>query len=135
MNIGEKITLYKERLAHKNFQDFGRAANCSGDWLNDISKIEEIKVVSINNLINLCDYLGITINQLVVNDENDIKVIEGNVNIDENSDDIGTLISQMETLVDNKEGIKFDGIVMNDKAKEICKDSLDVIRTLTKQHL
>jgi len=134
MNFGEKITSYKERLNHKNFQDFGRAANCSGDWLNNASKMEEIKVVDMHNLINLCDYLGITINQLVVNDEYllDSDNVTKNVS---NSDDIGALLNQIVSYLSNNEDCKLDGVLMNDKAKEVCKDSLGVVRILTKQHL
>ena len=135
LNIGEKINLYKEKLNHKNFQDFGRAANCSGDWLNDLSKAEEIKVVSMHNLINLCDYLGVTINQLVVNDEVGISNSQDiEVNHITDCDDIGILLRELATIANSLE-LKMDGVLMNTRAKAIFKDSLYAVTTLVKQHL
>ena len=69
MNVGEKICSFKEKLGHRNYQEFGRAADVSGDWINELSKKPEIKVTDMNNVIRLCGYLGITIDQLVKDDE------------------------------------------------------------------
>lgn len=134
MNVGEKITSYKEKNDHANFQEFGRAADVSGDWIKELSKKTEIKVTDMNNVVKLCRYLGIQIEQLVINDEDDTKVIEDNIVIDENSNDIGILLNQMVILMSRNE-LKMDGMPINDKAKQICKDALDVVRTLVKQHL
>ena len=133
LNIGEKITQYKEKLNHSNFQEFGRAANCSGDWIKELSKKTEIKFTDMNNVINLCKYLGIQIEQLVVNDE-DVPNNTTTENITD-PDDIGFLLNELVVWLDNKEGLKLDGVLMNDKCREICKDSLGVVRTLVKQHL
>lgn len=134
MNVGEKIISYKEKLGHSNFQDFGRAANCSGDWLNDASKKDRIEVVNMNNITNLCDYLGITINQLVVDDEDTPNIIGDSVLSDENSNDIGILLNQI-TILLAQDDCKLSGVAMSDKARQICLDSLNVAYTLTKQHL
>ena len=132
MNVGEKICLYKERLGHKNYQDFGRAADVSGDWINELSKKSEIKVTDMNNIIKICEYLGISIDQLVKDNES-LKE-ESIKNIDINSEDIGVLLNNMILLL-RKEGTKMDNVTMNEKSKEVCIDALNVVRTLVKQHL
>ena len=135
MNVGEKICSYKERLNHKNFQDFGRAADVSGDWINELSKKSEIKVTDMNNIIKLCGYLGISIDQLVKDDEIEIIESKGLEIIDiNNANDIGILIDNMIALL-GREGIKMNNVNMNDKSKEVCKDALNVVKTLIKQHL
>ena len=132
MNVGEKICLYKERLKHRNYQEFGRAADVSGDWINELSKKPEIKITDMNNVIKLCEYLKITIDQLVKDDETlEEEIIE---NIDLNSEDIGILINNMIILL-QKEGVKMNNVAMNDKSREVCKDALNVVKTLVKQHL
>ena len=133
MNVGEKVCLYKEKLNHKHFADFARAANCSVPWLNDISKKETIKQVNdMENLQNLCEYLGLKIDDFLKNDE---PPKEENIeNIDINTEDIGILLNNMILLL-GREGIKMDNVVMNDKSRDICKDAIGVLRTLIKQHL
>ena len=133
MNVGEKVCLYKEKLNHRHFADLARAANCSASWLNDISKKEEIKQVNdLDNLKNLCTYLGVTIDDFLRNDESQKE--ENIENIDTNTEDIGILLNNMIYLL-QKEGIKMDNVVMGDKSKEVCKDAIGVVRTLVKQHL
>jgi len=136
MNVGEKICLYKDKLGHKNFQDFGRAANCSGSWLNDASKKDEIKQVNdMTNLINLCAYLKITIDAFLKNDE--IEIIEAKELeiIDINKiEDIGIFINNMIVLL-GRDGVKIDNVPMNEKSKEVCISALNVVKILVKQHL
>lgn len=137
MNIGGKIALYKDKLGHKNYAEFGKAAGLNGNWINDLSKREEIKQINdMSSLIKLCRYLDITIDQLVIND--DAKVDEFNTveinNIDNNCDDIGTLINETIIFLD-KQPIKMDGMLLNNEAKQTCKDALMVVKTLTKQYL
>lgn len=136
MNVGERVCLYKEKLGHKNYQDFGRAANVSGDWVNELSKKTEIKVTDMGNVINLARYLGITIDQLVINDDSELNQFQDVdiTNIPDSCDDIGVLLNELSTLV-TKENIKMDGILMDERSKQIFKDSLYVTKTLTKQHL
>jgi len=133
MNVGEKVFLFKERLNHKYFADFARAANVPPAWLNEIKDKEEIKQISdMSYLINLCSYLGMTIDDFLRNDD----VIKEEIIevIDTNSEDIGILINNMIVLL-GRDGIKIDGMLMSDKSKEICIDSLAVVKTLVKQHL
>jgi len=135
MNVGEKIIAFKDKLEHSNFQDFGRSAKVSGDWINELSKKQKIKVTDMDNVINLCDYLGITINQLVVNDEDKSpNVIEQDVFTDEDPNDIGVLLNKL-TILLSQDDCKLSGVAMSDKARQICLDSLNVAYTLTKQHL
>ena len=133
MNVGEKVFLFKERLNHKYFADFARAANVPPAWLNEIKDKEEIKQISdMSYLINLCLYLGMTIDDFLRNDD----VIKEEIIevIDINSEDIGILLNNMIVLL-GRDGIKIDGMLMSDKSKEICIDSLAVVKTLVKQHL
>jgi len=133
MNVGEKVFLFKERLNHKYFADFARAANVPPAWLNEIKDKEEIKQISdMSYLINLCLYLGMTIDDFLRNDD----VIKEEIIevIDINSEDIGILLNNMIVLL-RKDGIKINNVVMNDKSKEVCIDSLNVVKTLVKQHL
>jgi len=139
MNVGEKVCLYKEKLNHRHFADFARAANCSVPWLNDISKKDEIKTIAdMGNLVNLCKYLGITIDQLLKNDESNTTNIEELDVIDvidsNNVEDVGVLINNVIELLE-KDGIKMNNVPMNDKSKEVCKNALNVVKVLVKQHL
>jgi len=133
MNVSEKIYSFKEKLDHKYFADFARAANCAPAWLNEIKDKEEIKQIGdMANLKNLCSYLGMTIDEFLRNDEPLKEESVENINID--TEDIGILLNNMIYLL-GKEGIKMDNVVMNDKSREICKDAIGVLRTLVKQHL
>ena len=133
MNVGEKVFLFKERLNHKYFADFARAANVPPAWLNEIKDKEEIKQISdMAYLINLCSYLGMTIDDFLRND--DVLKEEIAEVIDVNSEDISILLNNMIILL-RKEGTKMDNVTLNDKSKEVCIDSLNVVKTLVKQHL
>lgn len=132
MNVGEKICLYKERLKFRNYQEFGRAADVSGDWINELSKKSKIKLTDMDNVVKLCGYLKISIDQLVKDDETESKFVE-NTDI-KDIEDIGFLLNNMVQLL-YKEEVKIDNVPMNDKAKQICIDSINVVRTLVKQHL
>jgi len=133
MNVGEKVFLFKERLNHKYFADFARAANVPPAWLNEIKDKEEIKQISdMTYLINLCSYLGMTIDDFLSNNDVIKEEIPEVINV--NSEDIDILINNMIVLL-RKDGIKINNVVMNDKSKEVCIDSLNVVKTLVKQHL
>ena len=133
MNVGEKVFLFKERLNHKYFADFARAANVPPAWLNEIKDKEEIKQISdMSYLINLCLYLGMTIDDFLRNDDILKEEIPEVINL--NSEDIGILINNMILLL-RKDGTKMDNVIMDDKSKEVCIDSLNVVKTLVKQHL
>jgi len=135
MNVGEKVFLFKERLNHKYFADFARAANVPPAWLNEIKDKEEIKQISdMSYLINLCSYLGITIDEFLRDDKIEIDELNEIDIIDINSEDIGILLNNMILLL-GKDGIKINGMLMSDKSKEVCIDSLNVVKTLVKQHL
>jgi len=135
MNVGEKICLYKERLNFRDYQEFGRAVGISGNWINETSKKSEIKQINdLGYLVKLCKFLGITIDEFLKDDKIETdESIESNI-IDVNSEDIGVLINNMIVLLE-RDGIKIDGMLMSDKSKEICVDSLGVVKTLVKQHL
>ena len=133
MNVGEKVFSFKERLNHKYFADFARAANVPPAWLNEIKDKEEIKQISdMSYLINLCSYLGMTIDDFLRNDD----VIKEEISevIDVNSEDISVLLNNMIVLL-RKEGTKMNNVNMNDKSREVCINSLNVVKTLVKQHL
>jgi len=133
MNVGEKVYLFKERLNHKYFADFARAANVPPAWLNEIKDKEEIKQISdMAYLINLCSYLGMTIDDFLRND--DVLKEEIAEVIDVNSEDISILLNNMIILL-RKEGTKMDNVTLNEKSKEVCINSLNVVKTLVKQHL
>lgn len=110
----------------------GRAADVSGDWINELSKKSKIKLTDMDNVVKLCGYLKISIDQLVKDDETESKFVE-NTDI-KDIEDIGFLLNNMVQLL-YKEEVKIDNVPMNDKAKQICIDSINVVRTLVKQHL
>jgi len=135
MNVGEKIRLYKERLAFKDYQEFGRAVGISGNWINETSKKSEIKQVNdLGYLVKLCGFLGITIDEFLRDDKIETDELKELDIVDVNSEDIGILINNMIVLL-GRDGIKIDGMLMSDKSKEICVDGLAVVKTLVKQHL
>ena len=131
MNYKEKIILYKERLGFTYFQELADAAGVPGSWLTKLVKKEELTVVDINHLLKLCAYLNITIEELI-NDEHEafdqIKLDD----IDNN--DISIKIKEISQILDN-EDVKLDGRILNNQAKQVCKDSLDVVISLIKQYL
>jgi hypothetical protein len=136
LNIGEKISLYKERLRFNNYQEFGKVVGVSGDWLLALSKKDDIKSFDKENTLKLCNYLKITTDQLIKDDEDieNIKKVEKIDNINKECYDIGIIIDEIKMHL-NKDDIKIDGIQLNNKAKQICKDALDVVKIITKQYL
>jgi len=134
LNVGEKITLYKERSEFKNYADFAKAAGVSSSWLLDISKKESLALVDANSLVNLCGYLGISVQQLVVNDDEDQQVLADSATTDVDSNDIGVLLNKMIVLL-SQDDCKLSGVIMNGKARQVCKDALEVSYVLVKQHL
>lgn len=137
MNVGEKISLFKERLGFRNFQEFGKAVGVSGDWINELSKKTEIKITDVSNLYMLCKSLDISIEQLIKNDEEkqlvetvDVK----NINITTECNDINVVINEVVNLLE-KEDITIEGKLLNNHAKQIFRDSLKVAIMLTKQNL
>ena len=135
MNVGEKICLYKERLNFRDYQEFGRAVGISGNWINETSKKSEIKQINdLGYLVKLCKFLGITIDEFLKDDKIETDELNEIDIVDVNSEDIGVLINNMIVLL-GRDGIKIDGMLMSDKSKEICVDSLAVVKTLVKQHL
>lgn len=137
MNINEKISLYKDILDLKSYQEFGEEAEVSGDWINELSKKDELKLVDIQKLIKLCNYLGITVEQFIEDDvtlNNNAKTNKEIKNIDDSCNDIGTLINEMVTILD-EDGITIDGKPLNHRAKKMCIDALEITKMLTKQYL
>jgi len=135
MNIGEKVSLYKEKLKLNNYQDFGRVAGVSGSWLNELSKKTEVKLIDMGQLVKLCDYLGISVDQLVKDEGEQLNIpIETGIAYISECDDIGIILSELVTLLD-RDNIKLDGMLLNSDAKQICKDSFDVVKILAKQYL
>lgn len=137
MNVGEKISLFKERLGFRNFQEFGKAVGVSGDWINELSKKTEIKITDVSNLYMLCKSLDISIEQLIKNDEEkqlvetvDVK----NINITTECNDINVVINEVVNLLE-KEDITIEGKLLNNHAKQILRDSLKVAIMLAKQNL
>jgi len=37
VNVGEKVCLYKEKLEFRDYQEFGRTAGVSGNWLLELN--------------------------------------------------------------------------------------------------
>jgi hypothetical protein len=134
LNIGEKISLYKERLGFKNYAEFSKAAGLQSDWLLETSKKTEVKFIDISNLIKLSRYLNITVDQLIKDDIqlSDIQSVEVKHIVE--CDDIGIVIDELITLLDS-ENIKMYGSELPKQSKEIGKASLDVVKTLIKQYL
>jgi len=133
MNIGEKITSYKEKLNFRDYKEFSSAAGVSNSWLLELSKKTEVLTIDINNLVKLCEYLNVDVQQLIKDD-----VFEESDSISVNHiidcNDIGILLKELATLANQTE-LKMDGVVMNTRAKAIFKDSLYAVTMLVKQHL
>lgn len=134
MNVGEKVCLYRVKLKHKNFAEFARKANCSVSWLNDLSKKDKIKQINdMENLTNLCEYLGITIDEFL-KDENANNYDELDINDTTDVEDIGVLINRIIVLLE-REDVKMNNVLMNEKSREVCADAINVVQTLVRQHL
>jgi transcriptional regulator with XRE-family HTH domain len=107
------------------------SANVPNGWLLDLSKKSKIINVNMDYLLNLCNYLGITINQLIEDeDTEEIKEVE---NLD--NTDIGYIIKVIIDKLDKDDPVTMDGQLLNNQAKAICKDSLQVVKSLTRQYL
>lgn len=132
MNIGEKISLYKERLKFRNFQEFGKAAGVNGSWLLELSKKDKVSFIDANNLKQLCKYLHISTDQLLKDDEELSSKSFDIENIDDT--DISVKIKEIIELLD-KDDVKIDGQLFNNQAKEVGKESLQVVKQLIKQYL
>jgi hypothetical protein len=129
MNIGERISLYKERLGFRNYAEFSKAVGLKNDWLLETSKKSEIKVVDIGNLIKLSEYLQISIDELVKDDT----PVEEITTID--NEKISDKLKEIIFILDNEDEVRLDGQLLNDKAKQVFKDGLEVCKQLTRQYL
>lgn len=132
MNIGEKISLYKEKLGFRNYQDWGKAVGINGSWILDLSKKDEVSFIDINNLKKLADYLNVTIDQLLKDDEeptsyDELKTLD--------SKDLYVIMKKIIFILDNEEEVRIDGKLLNSQAKSTCKDSLQVVEQLVRQYL
>jgi hypothetical protein len=134
LNIGEKVSLYKERLGFKNYAEFSKAAGLQGDWLLEVSKKTELKLVDMNNLIKLSEYLRIPIDQLVKDDIQLPNIQNVELKYIQDCTDIGVLVDELIALLDS-DNIKMYGSELPKQSKEIGKASLDVVKTLIKQYI
>lgn len=127
MNIGQKINLLFERSDYKNYADWGRAMNLSGDWLNDMKKKDTIKTVDITKLIIFTEFNHITLEELLKNDRS----IDFNDDLPDN--DIKQMLNKIQIQL--KDESKFENFIMNEASKEITYDAIDVLKGLIKSNL
>lgn len=131
MTIGEKISLLKENAGFKNYQDFGKAVGLSGDWLNDLSKKQEVTTIDITRLIKIADYFNVNLDWLL-KDNNDNYIID--VKKDLAEDDIGVMIDNIKNKI-SEGNTKFYGYSMGNEASKLANDAIDVVKKLIKQNL
>jgi transcriptional regulator with XRE-family HTH domain len=127
LTVGQKIAAYKENLGFKNYAEFGKAAGLSGDWLNDLSKKDTLQTVDITRLIKLTEYLNITLDDLLK--DNNECIIDTPVDLPEN--DIYKLLIDIQNRLQD-DGNTFNGTAMNDITVKLVSDSIDIIYKLVK---
>ncbi|MCE5220173.1 MAG: hypothetical protein LLF98_02600 [Clostridium sp.] len=127
MNIGQKIEILFQRSDYKNYADWGRAMNLSGDWLNDMKKKDTIKTVDITKLIIFTEFNHITLEELLKNDRS----IDFNDDLPDN--DIKQMLNKIQIQL--KDESKFENFIMNEASKEITYDAIDVLKGLIKSNL
>jgi len=93
-------------------------------------------MIDINNLIKLCDYFNIEIGQLIKDEDADANInqVSERMHIDKECNDIGVIFDEIPLML-NQDVAKINGILLNDKSKQICKDGLEVLKMLIKQYL
>lgn len=127
LNYGEKLTKLKDSLNIKYFADYGKIVGVSGDWLNDNSKKENPSAVNIQNLIKIADYHNISLDYFF---REDINTIENN---ELQPNDVGFTLEDLKRNIDNYES--FYNIKLNDEAKRILLDGIEVLKGLVKSKL
>lgn len=130
MNIGKKISVLKDSIGFKNYQEFGKAVGLNGEWLLELSKKEVIQTVDITRLIKISEYFNVSIDWLL-KDENDIDL---SVKQDLQDNDIGVMLDYLQTKINESEN-KFYGYDMSIESKKLASDSIDVIKKLIKQNI
>jgi len=131
MTIGEKITLLKESAGFKNYQEFGKAVGLSGDWLNDLSKKQDVSTIDITRLIKIADYFNVTLDWLLKDNDNNYII---DVKKDLAEDDIGVMLDNIKNKI-SEGNTKFYGYSMNNKVSKLANDAIDIIKKLIKQNL
>ena len=130
MNIGEKISLLKENMGFKNYQEFGKFVDLSGDWCLELSKKKEITTVDITRLIRISSKFNVSLDWLVLEngDNADLNILQ---NLSE--DDIGLLLTNIQNSINNNS--IFNGTTMNELSVKLAVDSIKVIKKLIQQNL
>ena len=131
MTIGEKIALLKESAGFKNYREFGKAVGLSGDWLNDLSKKQDISTIDITRLIKIADYFNVTLDWLLKDNDNDYII---DVKKDLAEDDIGIMFDNIQNKI-NEGNAKFYGYSMSNETSKLANDAIDIIKKLIKQNL
>lgn len=130
MNIGQRINTLFERSGYKNYADWGKAMNLSGDWLLDMKKKDIIKTVDITRLITIAEYNHISLDWLLSDSDNSFVDIQTELP----DNDIGVMFNQIQKQLQEDE-VRFNGFPMNDDCKEIAFDSIDILKGLIKSNL
>jgi hypothetical protein len=128
MNIGQKIETLFQKSEYKNYADWGRAMNLSGDWLLDMKKKDIVKTVDITKLIIFTEFNHITLEELLKND----RLIDLNDNLPDN--DIKQMLNKIQTQL-NEDDSKFENFIMNETSKQLTYDAIDVLKGLIKDNL
>ena len=131
MTIGEKIALLKESAGFKNYQEFGKAVGLSGDWLNDLSKKQDVSTIDITRLIKIADYFNVSLDWLLKDNDNNYVI---DIKKDLAEDDIGIMLDNVQNKI-NEGNTKFYGYSMNNKVSKLANDAIDIIKKLIKQNL
>lgn len=131
MTIGQKIGMLKNNSGYKNYQELGKVIGVSGDWLNDLSKKDNITTIDITRLIKIAEYFNISLDWLL-KDENDNYVVDIQQGLSEN--DIGIMIDKVQEKIAEGNNQLY-GIAMTKESEQIAVDALDIVKNLIKQNL
>lgn len=131
MNIGQKISLLKDRMGFKNYSEFGKAIGLPGDWLLELSKKDCIQTVDITRLLRIADYFNITLDELLRDSEGNY-LVESRQKRSEY--DIGDMLDTVQSKL-KEEGAEYYGVAMKEEVTGLAIDSIDVVKQLIKQNL
>lgn len=130
MAIGQKIALLKDSKGFKNYQKFGEAVGVPGDWLNELSKKDEISTVDINRLLKISQYFNLSLDWFFI--EDDKCIIEKPENLTE--DDIGVMLNQIQDKVEMGNS-KFYGYVVKKDLEDLIIESVNIVKEIIKTNL
>jgi hypothetical protein len=129
MNFGGKLQILYKSMNFKNWQEFGKFVDISGEWCLEKSKKKELTIVEVDRIIKICNKFNVTKDWLLSDD--DTSVIEIKEGYSDN--DIGTMLDKI--ILQVKEPSQYYGTNLNKTNSVLIADTIEEVKRLIQDNL